>query len=149
MKSFYGRERPVTMPALQPNNAQMTRFAKDSHDGPIVMINLLKFHERAQYKDDDPEKSDDISGEEAYNRYAAGLETLSSDPQIGLKTLYAGNVHGFLIGGDEDWDRVLVVHYPSRQHMLRMMRDARYRDYHRHREAGLKHQDLIETHPNS
>ena len=135
------------MPALQPTTEQMTRFAKDEHDGPVVMINLLKFHETAQYKPDDPEKDDGISGEEAYNRYGKGLEALSADPQIGLKVLYAGNVHGFLIGGDEDWDRVLVVHYPSRQHMLRMMRDPRYRDAHHHREAGLKHQDLIETHP--
>ena len=26
-----------------------------------------------------------------------------------------------------------------------MMRDPRYQEAHRHREAGLKHQDLIET----
>jgi uncharacterized protein (DUF1330 family) len=137
------------MPALQPTTDQMRSFAKDIHDGPIVMVNLLKFHERAQYKADDPERHDGISGEAAYDRYCAGLETLSSDPDIGLKILYTGNVHSFLIGGDEDWDRVLVVRYPSRQHMLRMMRDERYRDYHRHREAGLKHQDLIETRPDS
>ena len=134
------------MPALQPTTEQMSIFAKHDHDGPIVMINLLKFHDRARYSDDDPEKGDDISGEDAYNRYAKGLEALSSDPQIGLKVLYAGTVQRFLIGGDEDWDRVLVVHYPSRHHMLRMMRDPRYREAHRHREAGLKHQDLIETH---
>ncbi|WP_300376316.1 DUF1330 domain-containing protein [Henriciella sp.] len=134
------------MPALQPDTDQMRRFAKDEHEGPVIMVNLLKFHEKAQYKESDPEKGDNISGEEAYNRYAKGLEALSDDPSIGLKTLYAGSVHGFLIGGNEDWDRVLVVHYPSRHHMLTMMRDPRYQEAHRHREAGLKHQDLIETH---
>ena len=83
--------------------------------------------------------------EEAYNRYGKGLEALTSDPKIGLSIVYAGSVQRFLIGGDEDWDRVLVVRYPSRQHMLTMMRDPRYQEAHRHREAGLKHQDLIET----
>lgn len=133
------------MPALQPNTDQMRDFAKDEHDGPVVMINLLKFKPKAEYKPEDPEHGDDITGEEAYNRYGKGLESLSSDPKIGLKAIYAGKAYRFLIGGDEDWDRVLVVHYPSRQHMLTMMRDPRYQEAHRHREAGLKHQDLIET----
>lgn len=134
------------MPALQPNTEQMTRFAKDDHDGPVVMINMLKFRDKAAYKPDAPEHGEDITGEAAYNRYGKALEELASDPTIGLKSLYAGKVHGFLIGGDEDWDRVLVVQYPSRQHMLTMMRDPRYQKAHRHREAGLKHQDLVETH---
>lgn len=137
------------MPALQPDNEQMTRFAKDGHGGPVVMINLLKFKDQAEYKPDDPEAKENLTGAEAYGRYGKGLEQLSADPAIGLKVLYAGSAHGFLIGGNkgEDWDRVLVVHYPSRHHMLTMMRDPRYQQAHRHREAGLLHQDLIETHP--
>ena len=137
------------MPALQPDTEQMTRFAKDPHEGAVVMINLLKFKEEATYSSDDPEASEGLSGAQAYDRYAKGLEELAADPQIGLKVLYGGSAHGFLIGGNkgEDWDRVLVVLYPSRHHMLRMMRDERYRAAHRHREAGLLHQDLIETHP--
>lgn len=134
------------MPALQPTTDQMSAFAKAEDDGqPIFMINLLKFHDKAQYKESDPEHGEAISGEEAYNRYGKGLEALTSDPKIGLSIVYAGSVQRFLICGDEDWDRVLVVRYPSRQHMLTMMRDPRYQEAHRHREAGLKHQDLIET----
>ena len=133
------------MPALQPTNEQMTAFAKTGTDGPIVMLNLLKFRDRATYKADDPEHGDDISGEEAYNRYSAALEAFTGDPSIGLKLLYTGQSERFLIG-EGDWDRVMLVRYPSRQHMLTMMRDPRYQLAHRHREAGLKHQDLIETH---
>lgn len=135
------------MPAVQPNTEQMTRFAKDAHDGPIVMINLLKFKDKAEYPADVPEAKEGLTGEEAYNRYGAGLVELGNDPEIGVKPIYAGSGHGYLIGGGEEWDRVLVVHYPSRQHMLRMMRDPRYQKAHRHREAGLKYQELIETHP--
>lgn len=134
------------MPALQPTTEQMSAFAKAEDDGkPIFMINLLKFHDKAQYRQSDPEYGDDITGEEAYNRYGKGLEALAADPSIGVKPIYAGSVQRFLIGGNENWDRVLVVRYPSRRHMLTMMRDPRYQEAHRHREAGLKHQDLIET----
>ena len=135
------------MPALQPNTEQMTRFAKDAHDGPIVMINLLKFKDKAEYKEGDPEAKEALTGEEAYNRYGDGLVELGKDPEIGVNPIYTGSGHGYLIGGGEEWDRVLVVHHPSRHHMLRMMRDPRYQKAHRNREAGLKYQELIETHP--
>ncbi|MEE2878563.1 MAG: DUF1330 domain-containing protein [Pseudomonadota bacterium] len=134
------------MPALQPTTEQMGAFAKDGDQKtPIFMINLLKFHDHAQYKESDAEYGEEISGEAAYSRYGKGLEALAKDPSIGLSIVFAGKVNRFLIGGDEDWDRVLVVKYPTRQHMLTMMRDPRYQEAHRHREAGLKHQDLIET----
>ncbi|MBR9835464.1 MAG: DUF1330 domain-containing protein [Alphaproteobacteria bacterium] len=134
------------MPALQPTTEQISRFTKDDHDGPIVMVNLLKFRERAQYAPDDPEHGDDISGAEAYARYGRGVAELTSDPQIGVTTIYAGPAAGFLIG-EGDWDMVILARYPSRAHMARMMRDPRYQAAHRHRAAGLLHQDLIETRP--
>lgn len=134
------------MPALQPTTDQISRFTKDQHDGPIVMVNLLKFRERAEYKPEDPEYGDDISGAEAYQRYGADVSKLTEDPEIGITTIYSGKTAGFLIG-EGDWDMVLLARYPSRAHMARMMRDPRYQSAHRHRVAGLLHQDLIETRP--
>lgn len=134
------------MPALQPTTEQITAFTKDGHDGPIVMINLLKFREKAVYQPDDPEYGDEISGAEAYARYGAGVAKLASDPEIGIEFVYSGPAARFLIG-EGDWDMVAVARYPSRVHMARMMRDERYQKAHRHRAAGLLHQDLIETRP--
>ena len=134
------------MPALQPTTDQITRFTKDDHDGPIVMINLLKFKDRAAYAESDPEHGDDISGAEAYARYGAEVGKLGADPEIGIKMVYFAKAFGFLIG-DGDWDAVALARYPSRAHMARMMRDPRYQQAHRHRVAGLQHQDLIETRP--
>ncbi len=131
------------MPAKQPDTEQMRAFAKDPHDGPIVMLNLLKFRETADYQPDDPEYGDKISGEAAYDRYGAELMTFA-DADMGVETLYAGDAARFMIGSG-DWDRVLLVRYPSRQHMLKMLSDERYTAAHRHRDAGLLHQDLIET----
>ncbi|MEM5516743.1 hypothetical protein WNY37_07265 [Henriciella sp. AS95] len=136
------------MPAMQPTTDQMRRFAKDVHDGPIVMVNLLKFKTRAEYQPDDPEYGEPITGAEAYWRYNDALFMFSAEPQIGLEIVYDGPVAGMFIG-DGDWDKVLVVRYPSRKHFLAMTSDPRYQDAHRHRAAGLLHQDLIETRPDS
>ena len=134
------------MTAKHPTPEQMTAFAEDDHDGPVVMINLLKFRDKAKYREKDPEHGDDISGQDAYARYGKELSAFTGEPQIGLKVLYGGPVARFYIG-EGDWDRVIVVRYPSRAHMMRMTSDPRYQAAHRHRDAGLAHQDLIETHP--
>lgn len=134
------------MPALQPTGEQLKSFVDDPHDGPIVMINLLKFRDKALYGEEDPEFGEGLTGREAYARYGAGVAALSSDPQIGITTLHVGRTARFLIG-EGDWDTVAIAQYPSRKHMARMMADPRYQAAHRHRAAGLLHQDLIETRP--
>lgn len=132
------------MPALQPTTEQMSKFVKDEHDGPITMVNLLKFKDKATYAEGDAEAAQNLTGAEAYAIYGAAVMKLGEDPDIGIKSVYFGEAHGFLIG-DGDWDAVALAQYPSRAHMARMMADPRYQAAHRHREAGLLHQDLIET----
>lgn len=134
------------MPALQPTTEQITRFTKDPYEGPIVMINLLKFSDKAAYQPDDPEYGEDITGAEAYARYGAEVAKLGADPEIGITAIYSAAAFGALIG-EGDWDMVALARYPSRLHMARMMRDPRYQQAHRHRAAGLLHQNLIETRP--
>ncbi|MEM0986383.1 MAG: DUF1330 domain-containing protein [Pseudomonadota bacterium] len=136
------------MPATQPTPDQLQRFAREEYDGPIVMVNLLKFRDRAEYASSDPEYGDGASGRDAYARYAAGVMELSADPNIGIQPIYTAPAHDFLIG-EGDWDMVALARYPSRAHMVRMMSDPRYGKILRHRAAGLFHQDLIETRPGS
>lgn len=134
------------MPALLPTTEQMSAFAKDAHDGPIVMINLLKFRETAAYAPEEAEHAEGLSGHEAYQRYSAALAGFAEDPEVALNVLYAGPVARFFIG-EGDWDMVLVVRYPSRARFLAMTESPTYQAAHRHRAAGLLHQDLIETRP--
>jgi hypothetical protein len=62
-------------------------------DGPIVMVNLLKFLEKAQYEDGrDPE----LSGREAYHRYGRGVEKLVR--ACGGRVLFPGDVSGLSLG---------------------------------------------------
>ena len=134
------------MPAMQPTAEQMSAFANDAHDGPIVMINLLKFKDKASYPADAAEAAENLSGAEAYQRYGEGLTRFHTDPAVGLEILYSGPVARFFIG-EGDWDQVLVVRYPSRKHFVAMVSSETYQAAHRHRDAGLLHQDLIETRP--
>ena len=52
-----------TLNALDPTPEQIKAFLADSEDGkPVYMLNLLKFKERATYKD-----GEDISGREGHH----------------------------------------------------------------------------------
>ncbi|MEM9740764.1 MAG: DUF1330 domain-containing protein [Pseudomonadota bacterium] len=132
------------MPALHPRPEQQKAFIEDTHDGPIVMVNLLKFRDQAAYGEGDPEFGEAISGADAYARYGAEVVKLSADPDIGVQFIFLGQAKRSVIG-DGDWDSVALAKYPSRMHMARMLADARYQAALRHRTAGLLHQDLIET----
>jgi len=130
------------MPAFHPTKDQFRALRDDPHEGPIIMVNLLKFHEMAQYPDDAPEAAENLTGEAAYARYEAGLGDFIA--ACGGEMVYTGKAVRFYIGEGE-WDRVLIVRYPSRAAFVAMVTNPDYQIPHRHREAGLKHQDLIET----
>lgn len=131
------------MPAFAPTKDQFRALRDDPHDGPIIMVNLLKFHEKAHYPEGSPEASENLTGEAAYARYEAGLGDFIA--ACGGEVIYNGKVARFYIG-EGDWDRVLIVRYPSRAAFVAMVTSPDYQIPHRHREAGLKHQDLMETH---
>lgn len=122
--------------ALRPDDEQLKSFferAGTERDGPVVMVNLLKFRERAAY----PDGSDaHLSGFEAYTRY--GLEVAKIVAGLSGKMLYAGAVDGLMIGQvDELWDQVALVEYPSRAAFFEMVALPEYRAIEVHREAGL------------
>ena len=132
------------MPAFAPTKDQFRAMRDDPHDGPIVMVNLLKFKPKATYPADAPEAKLNLTGAEAYDRYQAELAAFAREMEG--EVIYSGPVQRWYIG-DGDWDRVLIVRYPNRTRFLAMVTSEIYQKAHRHREAGLKHQDLLETRP--
>src|SRR5690554_6058177 len=106
--------------ALRPRDEQLEKFferAGTDRDGPVVMVNLLKFRERAAYPDG---RDAHLSGFEAYMRY--GLAVASIVEGLGGRMLYAGAVDGLMIGhADELWDQVALVEYPSRKAFSEMV----------------------------
>ena len=120
------------------------KFYQDFNDkGKIVMLNLLKFREKADYTDLEKIKPDEvIRGEEAYKLYMDN--TLPELKKAGSRIIYYGKSHNFLIGPEsEKWDAVLIVEHES---VMKFMEFAQNEDYLKnagHRTAGVKDSRLL------
>ncbi len=127
--------------SLAPNDEQLAGFLQEPEKGPIYMVNLLKFREKAQY----PDGSDaELSGQEAYARYGAAVAQVITT--FGGGIVFMGEVSRLMLGEAEElWDQVAIAWYPSRQAMLDMMQSEEYQAIHVHRDAGLAGQLNIET----
>jgi uncharacterized protein (DUF1330 family) len=126
--------------SIEPSQAQLDRLAAsaEENDGPVIMINLLLFKERA----DGIDAPDGISGAEAYGRYAAGTQKYLDG--VGGRLVVALAASECVIGPDDgEWDMVLVVEYPSRRAFLEMIGDPGYLEVHGHRAAALADSRLI------
>lgn len=126
---------------LQPSPAQGQAFFFGADEGPFVMVNLLKFRDRALY----PDGSDtDLSGFDAYKRYM--LEVAGLIEKAGGTPGFNGPVTGLMIGEVESlWDMVALVEYPNLAAMLAMVQSPAYQAIAVHREAGLAGQINIKA----
>ena len=127
--------------AVIPNEEQMAGFLEGDTDTPIKMVNLLKFKDKADYKDG---RQTSLSGKEAYQIYAD--EVQGHLEKVGGKSIFLGEVERLMLGEVEDlWDWVVIAEYPSRKAMLEMVMDSEYQKSEEHRSAGLAGQLNIET----
>ena len=109
--------------------------------GPIFMVNLLKFKERAEYKDGRPT---DLSGRDAYQIY--GREVSKLLPKFGGGAFFAADVTFLALGQVEElWDEIAIATYPTRKAMFDMSMSPEWQEIAVHRDAGLKGQLNIET----
>lgn len=106
-------------------------FANLTPDEPVVMINLLKFHEP--------------SGRERYAQYMRDVAPHLE--RVGGAVRYAGSTPFNIIGDGERpwWDAILVVEYPSTRAFTEMVTDPGYQQAHAHRAAALEQGDLVAT----
>lgn len=128
--------------SIDPTVDQVRALRDAGPDGPVVMLNLLKFRERANYPAGSPHTPS--SGAEAYLRYqTAFVETVADVSRA--EVVWEGRVDATFIGNaGQDWDKCLLVRYPSRQHFLAMMANATYREALVHRYAGLERTLLLQ-----
>ena len=110
----------------------------EAEDGPIYMVNLMKYHEVAQYSDDASPGSKPISGREADDRYNPS----SILSRIGAAIIFAGDVVGNA-DGPEDWDRIAVVRYPTRKSFIEMQSRKDFGEKHVHKAAGMKRTVIV------
>lgn len=127
--------------AVSPNAEQMDEFLAPGAEGPIYMINLLKFKDRAEYEDG---RETTLSGRDAYLLYSAGVVELLA--RVGGSLGFDARVERLMLGEVEElWDEVAIAMYPSRAAMLEMISMPEYGEIHVHRLAGLAGQLNIET----
>jgi uncharacterized protein (DUF1330 family) len=127
---------------IQPNRSGLAALTTMSNAEPVVMLNMLRFRDHAQY----PEGSGHApcSGREAYQRYGAiAVEHVRA---VGGKPLYRGTAHPAIIGPeDELWHEILLVQYPSPEAFLKMVANPDYLACSVHRTAALEDSRLIPT----
>ncbi len=130
--------------ALYPSGpAQMLAMQESGPAGPIVMVNLLKFKDRAAYEDG---RACDLSGRDAYAVYGRAVAGLIHG--VGGRILFAGEVSFLAIGqADPLWDQIALAEYPDRRAIVTMAMSAAYQEIAVHRAAGLAGQLNIETVP--
>lgn len=123
------------------NPERLRQLMEPGPNGPIFMINLLKFKDRAEYKDG---RESSLSGREAYMIYGRAVTQLL--PKFGGQGLFAGDVTFLALGQVEElWDEVAIASYPGRRAMVEMSLSPEWREISVHRDAGLKGQLNIET----
>jgi|TARA_B100001964_G_C14110897_1_gene543767 uncharacterized protein (DUF1330 family) len=128
---------------LRPNAKQMAGFLLGDTKTTIHMVNLLKFKDKAEYKD---RRQTDITGKEAYQIY--GKEVQEHLRKVGAKMIFSGEVSRLMLGEVEElWDMIAIAEYPSRKAMRSMIMDKEYQKSEEHRSAGLAGQLNIETRP--
>jgi uncharacterized protein (DUF1330 family) len=125
------------------SEAQRQAIMEPGPDGPIVMVNLLKFKERAAYEDG---RATELSGREAYGLYGQAVVPLLHG--VGGRLLFGAEVTFLMLGQAEPlWDQVVLAEYPNRAALVRMAMSAAYQEIAVHRTAGLAGQLNIETVP--
>ena len=128
---------------IHPNPDAFAALVRNHPDGPVVMLNLLRFRAEADYSAS-PELAPDtpISGAAAYKRYARHATPLLTE--AGSEVLWAGLASATLIGPvDERWDHVLLVRHRSVADFIAFASNRAYLAGLGHRTAALADSRLV------
>jgi uncharacterized protein (DUF1330 family) len=118
--------------AIEPSLGDLQQFTTDGPDGPLVMLNLLRFVADG--------------GRERYAQYAAAAQPFLA--KVGAEVVYAGDGAAALVADPgQAWDAVLLVRYPDRAAFARMVTDPGYQAIIPLRRAALAETVLQPTTP--
>ena len=122
---------------VDPERDQFDAFKALPRDEPIMMLNLLRFHEKAVYDD-----AREATGAEAYAAY--GRESRPVFSRVGGSIVWRGAPEFMLIGPPEKrWDLAFIARYPTADAFLEMITDPDYRVAVKHRQAAILDSRLV------
>ena len=128
---------------LEPSEESARRLFQRGIEGPVTMLNLLRFRDTADYgafpllAPPAP-----ISGSEAYDRYVRHtLPFLTASG--GSIEFFGSGGHNFIGPADERWDLVMMIRQRSLSDFLAFAADADYLAGIGHRTAALEDSRLL------
>jgi hypothetical protein len=132
---------PITY--LQPTEAAGRALFRRAIEGEVVMLNLLRFRDVADYSAHPHLKPDTpISGAEAFDRYIA--HTRPYLRESGGELIFMGDGGSFLIGPEsERWDRAMLVRQSSVASFIAFASNDAYLKGLGHREAAIEDSRLL------
>jgi uncharacterized protein (DUF1330 family) len=116
------------MDEIKINQDQFREMIKNPSDKPVVMLNLLKFKKEG--------------GRKSYVRYIK--EAGRFIEEVGGKLLMLSKPKE-LLNGNQTWDLLMLVKYPSRKAFLTMVNNPEYLKIHSFREEALDNAVLYAT----
>jgi uncharacterized protein (DUF1330 family) len=121
--------------SAHPNDLNETLVRNLPDEGPVVMVNMLRFREASA--------DGDGTGWDAYLRYSRMVMPLIK--ARGGRVVWAGHGEGVAFGNaaEDGWDYVVLVHYPSRAAFLDMTTSAEYAAANAHRENGVARHVIV------
>jgi uncharacterized protein (DUF1330 family) len=131
------------MQHLEPTPESGRRFFGSAIQGEVIMLNLLRFREWADYSMH-PELAPPtrISGATAFERYIHHAQPFLH--ATGGQLLMLGKASHFLIGPfDERWDLVMLVKQKNKEALLSMASDKEFMAGIGHRTAALEDSRLL------
>ena len=103
---------------LTATKEQFTGFVNLPVEGSIQMLNFLKFKKTVE--------ETGISGEAQYKKYMHAATPFIQ--KSNAKILFYGEAQHTIIGpdGELEWDKILIVEYPSKNDFMAMVTDKDY-----------------------
>jgi len=132
---------------LHPTDEAAMKLFSSGQQGEIVMLNLLRFNEIADYSESTELKpSKEISGEQAYQLYMQ--HTAPFLKESGGELILYGECKDYFIGPvDESWDVAMLVKQNSLQDFLAFATNEEYLKILGHRTAALADSRLLPITP--
>ena len=128
---------------LDATDANAVALFQRQISGEIVMLNLLKFKDEADYSADPELKPDTpISGRAAYDKYIE--HTLPFLEATGGKLMYLGQGGDYFVGPeDEGWDMAMLVQQNSLDDFIAFATNEDYMKGVGHRTAALEDSRIL------
>ncbi len=125
------------MSHIDPSREQFDSFKALPRDTKIMMLNLIRLNENANYKDGRV-----ATGAQAYKTYGEHSQAIFN--KVGGSILWRGVPETVLIGPRaEHWDITFIAQYPNAAAFLAMVTDPDYQLIVFHRQAAVKDSRLI------